>query len=400
MILSFSQPLVGPKEMIRFQFIVGGGKLVRSRYDDALSKWLTNALNEIGFAEDSSASCVVDCQGTYKLQHDTSQNLKYFYVFPRIHFATAAEADTGEVKAALDMNSVDNLVITADVSTFQEMVQRKVQSWRQKKRLVKLLQEKSEEFQALEAKLICGELLSPMETAIYEANSGCDTEKLTWLQSEVKAMVDSGSLTASEKIELLATIEANIRSTADEIETAKKEGKDKKVEKLTEKLASIQTKKSAIEKNTPVVRRLAHAERIQKCWAKLLPLIALEDKGRSLSLTLADLKVLEEKPELEEQIQQLQNASKGWFEDEEEFVGMCAAEEKEAKRKYIEKKASQQSKSVNKSKQGGSMGTKSTSAWSTVPRAGGSKASATAAPRPPVSGYAAAFGGDDSSDED
>ena len=32
-----------PSEMVRFQFIVGGCKLVRGRYDDSLSKWYTNA---------------------------------------------------------------------------------------------------------------------------------------------------------------------------------------------------------------------------------------------------------------------------------------------------------------------------------------------------------------------
>ena len=30
--------------MVRFQFIVGGGKLVRGRYDDSLSKWYMNTL--------------------------------------------------------------------------------------------------------------------------------------------------------------------------------------------------------------------------------------------------------------------------------------------------------------------------------------------------------------------
>lgn len=401
MLASFTQPLAGPKEMIRFQFIVGGGKLVRSRYDDGMSRWLSSALNEIGFSEDSSASCVADCQGTYKLQHDTSQNLKYFYVFPRLQLhSSGVEERVADMKPGLDMKSVDNLVVAADVSTFQEMVQKKVTSWRQKKCLLKLLQEKSEEFQALEAKLIRGEPLAPMETAIYEANCGCDAEKITWLQTEIKATVDSGFLTAAEKTELLAAIEVNIRSTNAEIEAAKVEGKNKKVEKLNEKLISIQTKKSTIEKVSPITRRLVHAERIQKCWSKLLPLITLEEKGKSLSLTLADLKVLEEKPELEDQIEQLQNASRGWFEDDEEFSTLCISEEKDARRKYKEKVA-QQSKSLNKSRAGAVVG-KNSSAWSTVAKApGGSKQSAAStASKPKLSGYAAAFGGGDSSDDE
>ena len=48
MIDCFTAPLPNPKEMIRLTFVVGGGKLVRSRYDDELTKWCTSALREIG----------------------------------------------------------------------------------------------------------------------------------------------------------------------------------------------------------------------------------------------------------------------------------------------------------------------------------------------------------------
>ena len=44
MIDCFSTPLPNPKEMVRITFVVGGGKLVRSRYNDDLSKWCTAAL--------------------------------------------------------------------------------------------------------------------------------------------------------------------------------------------------------------------------------------------------------------------------------------------------------------------------------------------------------------------
>ena len=38
MVASFSSPLDQPVEMVKFTFIVGGGKLVRSRYSDDLLK--------------------------------------------------------------------------------------------------------------------------------------------------------------------------------------------------------------------------------------------------------------------------------------------------------------------------------------------------------------------------
>jgi hypothetical protein len=64
------------------------------------------------------------------------------------------------------------------------MVGSKVQSWRQKKKLLKLLQDKADEFKSLEAKLIKGEVLNPLEQQIYDSNSGADAEKIAWLQGD------------------------------------------------------------------------------------------------------------------------------------------------------------------------------------------------------------------------
>eukprot|EP01032_Pedospumella_encystans_P028102 gene28102-31744_t len=46
---AFSSPLTEPTKMIRFTFVVGGGKLVRSKYNDDLSKWMIAALREVGY---------------------------------------------------------------------------------------------------------------------------------------------------------------------------------------------------------------------------------------------------------------------------------------------------------------------------------------------------------------
>ena len=51
-----SSPLTAPTEMIKCTFVVGGGKLVRSRYAEDLTKWLVAALREIGYTEDRSAA--------------------------------------------------------------------------------------------------------------------------------------------------------------------------------------------------------------------------------------------------------------------------------------------------------------------------------------------------------
>ena len=58
---AFKEPLTAPTEMVKFTFIVGGGKLVRSRYSDDLTKWLVAALREIGITIQSLNKPIRDC---------------------------------------------------------------------------------------------------------------------------------------------------------------------------------------------------------------------------------------------------------------------------------------------------------------------------------------------------
>ena len=42
--------------MIKITFVVGGGKLVRSKYDDNLPKFCVSALRELNYNEDKSSA--------------------------------------------------------------------------------------------------------------------------------------------------------------------------------------------------------------------------------------------------------------------------------------------------------------------------------------------------------
>lgn len=192
----------------------------------------------------------------------------------------------------------------------------------------------------------------------------------------------------------------NLKTASEELEAAKIEGKPKKVEKLTEKRESIVGKKAHISGISPAVRRLLHADMIQKLWARLLLLQVVEEKGRSMSLTMADLKTLEEKPDIEEQILQMQNASRGWFEDDADFNAMCEAEEREAKKKFKAKVDASKSKNVNKGKVSSGTSGKSSAAggWMTTSRGGSKTAVSSTSTQSTRNGFAAAFGGDSDSD--
>lgn len=372
---AFATPLPAPTKMIKCQFIVGGGKLVRSRYDEDLPKWIIAALREIGFTEDRSSAETFDSQGTYKQQHDTGQNLKYLIVYPRVACASgnAGAKAGGAEEAAMDEHSPEYIAMVADKSTFQDMVGAKITSYAQKKKLLKFLQDKHEEFKAVESKLVSGQQLSSTEQQFYDSNSGADEEKLVWLQNEIKTMIDQGQLTGREKADLLKQVDSNIATTQTEITEARTENKPKKVEKLEAKLAALQQRKSTVQTINPIACDLPNSADIQKLYIKLFPLLALDEKSRSMSLTLADLKQLELKTDLEAEIKALQIESRGWFQEDEDFQERCAAVEAAAKAKYKAKSAADAKKKPSSGSAGAGTqkaGVRSTGGlsggWSTV----------------------------------
>jgi hypothetical protein len=86
-------------DMIRITFVTGAGKLGRQKYDDGAAKALTSSLRNLGFEEDRGASCVKECAGSFKLQHDTGKNLKTVVVFPNIIVVMVAVAHIMKTRA-------------------------------------------------------------------------------------------------------------------------------------------------------------------------------------------------------------------------------------------------------------------------------------------------------------
>jgi len=266
--------------------------------------------------------------------------------------------------------------------------------------MLKVLQEGAERFAAVEEKLVAGHQLNPREQAIYESNSGSDKEKIAYLQSIIKTMVDEGKLTASEKIELLASLDTSLATVEEEIKVATAENKPKKVEKLQEKKQTQLTRKEFVSKLQPIQYRLKHGQEVLRLRLRLLPLLTLEEKSSSMSLTLADLKTLSEKPDLEAEISRLESASRGWFEDEADHQLLCQAEEREAKVKYAAFLKTQAAKKPASSggTQGRSGGGGSGSAWGTVGGGGKKSSGSSAAPKKATKSGFSAFGNDSDSD--
>ncbi|CAM9598067.1 unnamed protein product [Heterosigma akashiwo] len=92
---AFGAPLPAT-DMVKITFVVGAGKLARQKYDANLQKWVCAALRNLGFQEDKGASCMIDCAGTYKSQHDTGKNIMTVIIFPNVEGPSGEEAKEGE----------------------------------------------------------------------------------------------------------------------------------------------------------------------------------------------------------------------------------------------------------------------------------------------------------------
>lgn len=68
---AFQEPLEGlpSNKMIRITLVIGAGKQARQKYDASALRVVTVELHSLGFIEDKGASCILECQGLYKIQH-------------------------------------------------------------------------------------------------------------------------------------------------------------------------------------------------------------------------------------------------------------------------------------------------------------------------------------------
>ena len=312
---AFTEP-VQLKTMIRHTFVVGGGKKVRQKYDDKLPKWTAAALRAMGYAEDQAAATDISCAASYKQQHDTGQDLKFFHVYPRVTLMSSGGADGGgaEEGASSTLSSLGSpsyLATACAFETFKKMVGAKTQSWSQRKRLVKELKSKSDEIAAIEAKMMSAKPLSEEEQELYDlTTTDVIAEKVAWLESQLKAMVEAGTLTEPEKEQMCAQMSTRIEALEGEITAARAEGKEKKAVKLEEQLAAVQKRRAHVRDVEAVRHPLKHEDAIKQLRVAIAPLVALE--GMPGLRSMEEMKKIGTRPGMEEEVAKLEEDSRGW----------------------------------------------------------------------------------------
>lgn len=299
-------------EMIRITFVTGAGKLARQKYDADAAKAVTSQLRELGFEEDRGASCIVECAGCFKLQHDTGKNLKTCVVFPRIQ-ATVLE-DAGQTNSdavqsetttsSTNENTVDDMIINSSLPVFERMVKNGCPSWSEKKGCMVAITSIKTKLGIVEQKLFSGNPLTDIEQNFYDSvSSDAMEEKQNVVKDLMHKQVDEGSITSQEKSNLLLQVNERLDTVSKEL----LEANGKKKEKLTAVKEKVEARKAKLSNIAPQKpHRLKHEVAILSLRTELQPLLELEGGTSGRLLSLKETKILARKDEIIEEIAQLE----------------------------------------------------------------------------------------------
>jgi hypothetical protein len=189
--------------------------------------------------------------------------------------------------------------------------------------------------QSIENKLMGGHPLDSAEQSLYD-EIGELKEKLAYTQKEAAKHVDEGLLTVQEKEMLVEMNQKRIATLMKEKNSTAVAAKLKKALARKEYLQSLTDEKlSSLSSTYPPPLR--HEGKLTPLRKKLLPLQALEGKAKGGFLTLAETRALTEKEEIESEIEHLEEASYGWFEEEDAFEERLQKSRDKFNAKYAKK---------------------------------------------------------------
>jgi hypothetical protein len=297
-------------EMIRITLVVGAGKQSRQKYNAGAMKVVTSTLqNTCGFTEDRGASCVLECQGMYKVQHDTGKNLKTVVIFPKIvpdksGDASASTSGEGGSSLLFPKSSMEYKVAASSLSVFRNMVQAKCPTWSEKKTLLQLIEQDLVEkiISPVDDLLMRGQRV-PEDLQNYYDNVMVEiSQKQQFVKETMHNQVDASDLTQLEVDHLLEQVQHRI-STGNDNPKALAKAKER-----LQKLTSISPSSHA---------NLKHHAELGRLWKQVNNIKIPDTTGRLLSVHESQL--IGKRDELLEEIDQLERASQGWLEDDHIF---------------------------------------------------------------------------------
>jgi hypothetical protein len=385
---AFSTPLIVAEEppnkktmtMIRITIIVGGGKQSRQKYDPLCLKLVTSTLQSIGnssssssssgnsgsgsvlqYVEDKGASCIMDCAGSYKVQHDTGKNVKTVVIFPHMMSSSSSSSSTttngdpnggksnisssssssssssknnqstvGGIAAStllsssstalLPHDSIQYTVATCSMAVFTNMVKFRFPHWGPKRTLLQVMEDTIiRPLQDCDKDLIQGAPLSGDKQLFYDMCIHIDNKK-TFLKEQIHQHIVNGTLTQIEVTILLSQIQSRIDDPS-----------------TTDSKKALDERKKKLQTTVPIpLPPLKHHSALCGLWKQVAPLLYLNTATTTTSgklLSIQETKKLGQMNDLLQQINELEQDSKQWFEDDDTYTARIKSYRQELQQK-------------------------------------------------------------------
>jgi hypothetical protein len=240
-------------------------------------------------------------QGSFKYQHDTDKDLIKMHVFPRVKALPEQEA---EEDGGGDMpGDCARQIVATPLWQFKELVATNAPSFIQHKSLHKVMKGVASRFEEMDAKLVNMQQLEPHETELFERGQDI-SDKVSWLETRMEAMIADGQLTAGEQVFMVADFHAKVQQV--EAAVAAQQAKGKKTEKLEQQLDLVKAKRDTVSALTPLPAKRGGVDNkeMELLRNKLKALCKIEAKSGLMSA--ADAAELAKKPQIEERLAKME----------------------------------------------------------------------------------------------
>jgi len=295
---AFAKSIITSNHFLRYQFIVGGGKNCRQKYNEQLPKYCAEALTKIGFENDRH--CAAGSQGAFKFQHDTDKNLKMLHVYPKTEEPAKVEEKSDEPK----FTERQRLVCCSE-ELFEEYLgqldfddlEQTLDRFKSYKALLP----------GILAKMMKGETQSAEDEELYGHEEVINTKLIT-INETMGERIRNGQISRQQRDRLLEQMQSKMKKVikAEGKPASERTSKHKRLIKQKDRiqeqiqiLESIQfarSRKGSKEDKTlqNLREKLAHAKKLEMQW----------QKGRTLNSK--EVRLVGQKDLIERRIKQLE----------------------------------------------------------------------------------------------
>lgn len=173
-----------------------------------------------------------------------------------------------------------------------------------------------------------GTPLTDDENEFYDAVGGTTSvaTKAECLKKLMQQQAEGGALTRHELDRLLAQVTDRIDGLDDDIDAATRASQEKRAARLTAQKSKAEARRKMLEGRTAQPpHKLKHEAQILQLKKRLKPLLKMEQSAKGRLLSAKEAKELAVADEVRDEIAELEEASRGWFEDDDAFAARLEA---------------------------------------------------------------------------